>query len=721
MIGKVVSHYKILQKLGQGGTGVVYRALDEKLNRIVALKLFHDQLFTNAEQKAFLTREAQAAAALNHPNIRTIYEIDETDECFFMSMAFIEGASLKKKLRDGPLSLENAVSVAYQVADGLDTAHNNGIIHRNLNSANILMTDLGMAKIVNFGLASPSGETDPTIKSASINTAAYLSPEQLRHEEIDQRTDIWSWGVVFYEMLTGKLPFKGERPADLIYAILNEEPQPPSEINLEIPGELDRIFTRALAKPLPDRYQNITETLSEFQSPEISLGFTGQTEDLPAKQLQPSIAVLAFEDMSPAKDQEYFCDGIAEEIINDLAQVGGLRVASRTSSFAYKGTREDIRDIGKKLGVRSVLEGSVRRTDNRIRITTQLINVANGYHLWTEQYDRELEDVFAIQEEIAQNIAQALKVELTDEEKHAIEKIPTPSIEAYDFYLRGRRFFYRHTRKYTHHAIAMFSHAIEKDSRYSRAYAGKADCHSYLYWYFGGSGADLEQAEKDSETALKHDPNLSEAHAAHGLALTLSKRFEEAEKEFEKAIELNLNLFEAYYFYARACFVQGKYEQAKDLYLKASRVNPADYQSPALLAFLYKTLGQEEKMVPVLHEALDKVEQHLALNPDDSRAIYLGADVLVRLGEKQKAMDYVKRLAATERDEPYLLYGLACLYSLIGKPEEAVYYLTKSVEVGFAHRQYLEKDGDFDPIREHPSYKALIRDLKAREKESGST
>ena len=213
MIGKVVSHYKILEKLGEGGTGVVYKALDEKLNRIVALKFFHDQPFTNEEQKAFLTREAQAAAALNHPNIRTIYEIDETDECFFMSMAFIEGASLKKKLLDGPLNPETAVSIAYQVADGLNTAHNNGIIHRNLNSANILITDRGLAKILNFGLASPSTETGPTIKSASINTTAYLSPEQLRYEKIDQRTDIWSWGVVFYEMLTGKLPFKGERSA----------------------------------------------------------------------------------------------------------------------------------------------------------------------------------------------------------------------------------------------------------------------------------------------------------------------------------------------------------------------------------------------------------------------------------------------------------------------------------------------------------------------------
>jgi serine/threonine protein kinase/Tfp pilus assembly protein PilF len=718
MIGKVVSHYKILEKLGEGGTGVVYKALDEKLNRIVALKLFHDQPFTNEEQKAFLTSEAQAAAALNHPNIRTIYEIDETDEYLFMSMAFIEGASLKKRLLDGPFNLETAVSIAYQVADGLESAHKYGIIHRNLNSANILIMDRGLAKILNFGLASPYVQTGRTIKRASINTAAYLSPEQLRHEEIDQRTDIWSWGVVLYEMLTGELPFKGERPADLIYAILNDTPQLPSAMNSKIPVELDRIVTSALAKPSQDRYQNISEIIVDLQAPEISEQVSGQFEDLPS-QTQPSIAVLAFEDMSPAKDQEYFCDGIAEEIINDLAQVGGLRVASRTSSFAYKGTRGDIRNIGKKLGVRSVLEGSVRRTDNRIRIATQLINVADGYHLWTEQYDRELEDVFAIQEEIANSIAQALKIELTDEEKHAIEKSPTSNSEAYDFYLRGRQFFYRHKRKYMQHAIEMFSRAIEQDSSYTRAYAGRADCHSFLYWYFGGSAADLKQAEKDSETALRLNSKLSEAHAARGLALSLSSKFEEAEREFGTAIELNPELFETYYFYARACFVQGKYEQAKNLYIEACRVNPSDFQSPALLAFLYKTMGQEEKMEPILHEALSKVEQHLALNPDDSRAIYLGADVLIRLGQKQKAMEWVKRLAATERDEPHFLYGIACLYSLIGKAEEAVFYLAKSVECGFAHRQYLEKDSDFDPIREHPSYKKLIKDLKAREKESG--
>lgn len=439
-------------------------------------------------------------------------------------------------------------------------------------------------------------------------------------------------------------------------------------------------------------------------------------ERVSVKTPRSSIAVLAFEDMSPDRDQGYFCDGLAEEIINDLAQVERLRVASRTSSFAYKDKQEDIRVIGQGLNVEFILEGSVRKTENRLRITTQLINAADGYHIWSKNYDREVQDIFAVQLEIAHSITRALKVELSDEEKNALEKTPTTSIEAYDFYLRGREFFYRNKRQYIQHAIEMFSRAIEKDPDYALAYAGRSDCHSYFYWYYGMSASDREQARDDSAKALELAPDLSEAHASRGLALAINEQYEEAEKAFERAVSLNQELFEAYYFYARTCFVQGKYEQAKDLFLEASRVDPADYQSPALLAFLYKTIGSEEKMAPVLLEAMDRIERRLALNPDDSRAIYLGADVLIRMGKKQKAMEWVKRLAATDRDEPAILYGIACLYSLIGKPEEAVYYLSKSVDAGFAHRQYLEKDGDFDPIRHHPRYIELIKDLERREK-----
>lgn len=432
---------------------------------------------------------------------------------------------------------------------------------------------------------------------------------------------------------------------------------------------------------------------------------------------RPSIAVLAFEDLSPQKDQQYFCDGIAEEIINNLARMEGMRVASRTSSFAYKGKSEDIRNIGQNLDVETVLEGSVRKADDRLRITTQLIDVADGGHLWSAQFDRKMADIFDIQQEIARSITQALKVKLSDKEKHAIRKVPTENIEAYDFCLRGRQFFYRHKRAYMQHAIEMFSRAIEQDPDYALAYAGKADCHSYAFYFFGGADTDLAQAEKDSETALRLDPELAEAHAARGLAVSLNNKYEQAEKEFTKAIEINPNLFEAYYFYASTCFLEGKFDKAIALYKEAGRVNPTDYQAPAYLAFIYQMTGQPDKMEPLLDEALYKIEQRLALNPDDSRAIYLGAGVHARMGAQEKAMEWIKRLAATERDEPHLLYGIACLYSMTGRIEEAVYYLEKAVEAGFAYRRYLERDGDFEPVRSHPGYKSIITRLKTREKD----
>jgi tetratricopeptide (TPR) repeat protein len=296
--------------------------------------------------------------------------------------------------------------------------------------------------------------------------------------------------------------------------------------------------------------------------------------------------------------------------------------------------------------------------------------------------------------------------------------VPTDNIEAYDFYLRGRQFFYRHKRQYMQHAIEMFSRAIESDTGYAHAYAGKADCHSYSYYFFGGSHTDLEQAAKDSEKALELDSGLAEAHAARGLAVSLIRKYDESEQAFEKAIELNPNLFEAYYFYASTCFLQGKFEKAIALFKGAGRVNPADYQAPAYLAFLYQMTGQNDKMAPVLQEALQKIEKRLALNPDDSRALYLGAGAWVRLGDQPKAMKWIKRLAATERDEPHLLYGIACLYSMTGKIEESVFYLNRAVEAGFAYRLYLERDGDFDPVRSHPGYKALIEKLKTREKDA---
>jgi len=712
MIGETVSHYEILEKLGEGGGGVVYQARDTKLNRIVALKFLRPQLLGSAEDKTRLVREAQASAALDHPNICTIYEIDETDGQVFISMAFIEGVSLKARIQSEPFELDEAIRVAIQIAEGLEAAHRKGIVHRDVKSANIMVTDKGLAKITDFGLALLAEEAEVTTRERIIGTPSYMSPEQARGESVDQRADIWAWGVVFYEMLAGRLPFRGDRPAALIYSILNDEPVSLSQENPQIPVELEWVINQALVKPAHERYQDFAEVLALLQSPASGLEFDSATRRLFITPPQPSIAVLAFEDMSPGKEQEYFCDGIAEEIINNLAHVGGLRVASRTSAFSYKDTREDIREIGRKLGVRAVLEGSVRKAGSRLRINTQLINVADGCHLWSEQYDRELEDVFAIQEEIARHIAHTLKVELTEEEEQVLEKAPTQSVEAYDFYLRGRQFFYRSKRESIDHALGMFARAIEKDPDYALAYAGIADCRSYLCMYFGGEQSDLEDADAASSMALELDPGLAEAHAARGLAVSLSKSYEEAEKEFEAAIELNPKLYEAHYFYARTCFVQGKAEEATLHYRAAHRVNPDEYQAASLLGFTYKTMGEAEKMERAYRRSLNRIEKHLELNPDDIRAIYLGAEALLKLGEQKKAMEWVKRVLATERDDPYTLYGVSCIYAQIGEIEEGIYYLERAVQMGFHHKEWMENDSDLDSLHEHPRYQALVRRLE---------
>jgi non-specific serine/threonine protein kinase len=714
MIGETVSHYEILEKLGEGGGGIVYKARDTKLNRVVALKFLRPQLLGNEDDKDFLVREARAAAALDHPNICTIYEIDETDGQIFISMAFIEGVSLKKRIQSEPFDLEEATHVAIQVAEGLEEAHRKGIVHRDIKSANIMVTEKGLAKITDFGLALLAEDAEVTSTEKIIGTPSYMSPEQARGEAVDQRADVWAWGVVFYEMLAGMLPFRGERPAALIYSILNDEPTSLSQVNAKVPVELEWVVNQALAKPVEDRYQDFAEVLALLQSPSSGLEFDSATRRLFITPPQPSIAVLAFEDMSPGKDQEYFCDGIAEEVINNLAHVGGMRVASRTSSFSYKGRREDIREIGRKLGVRTVLEGSVRKAENKLRINTQLINVADGCHLWSEQYDRELEDVFAIQEEIASCIAQTLKVELTEEEKQVLEKAPTQSIEAYDLYLRGRQFFYRSKRESIEYALGMFARAIEEDPEYALAYAGIADCRSFLCMYFGGEQSDLEDADAASRKALELDPDLAEAHAARGLAESLSKSYEAAEKEFEAAIKLNPNLYEAHYFYARTCFVQGKHEEATRHYRAAHRVNPDEYQAASLLGFTYKTMGEVEKMERAYRRSLTKIERHLELNPDDVRATYLGAEALLKLSEREKAMEWVKRVLAKERDDPYTLYGVSCIYAQIGEIEEGMYYLERAVQMGFHHKEWMQHDSDLDSLRAHARYPALVKRLEKR-------
>jgi adenylate cyclase len=412
--------------------------------------------------------------------------------------------------------------------------------------------------------------------------------------------------------------------------------------------------------------------------------------------------------MSNDPDNEFFSDGIAEEIINTLTKVKALRVVSRTSAFAFKGKSEDVGEIGRKLKVNTVLEGSVRKAGNKLRITAQLVDVANGYDLWSERYDRQLEDVFAIQDEIAENIVRALRVVLGEDEKRAIEATRTENTQAYEYYLRGRQVEHQTRRTSLLYARRMFERAIELDPKFARAHAGIADCCSFLYMYWDASRANLEGADASSRKALELDEENAEAHTSRALALTLGRQYEEAREEFEAALRLNPMLFETHYFFARACVAEGRFEEAVSHYRDAWRVRPEDYQAILLSADVLSKLGRHEEVVEAARQGTKLADASLELNPDDARAWYLSAAALIRLGRIEEGLERGRRAFAVDPEDAAVLYNLACNYALAGLHQEAINHLEKALQHGFGHREWLENDSTLDPLRNEPRFQALL-------------
>src|SRR5438477_2307971 len=462
------------------------------------------------------------------------------------------------------------------------------------------------------------------------------------------------------------------------------------------------LYTSDLGNPEPP------EKLSRDQAASQLTRFPHS--ELPAAP-EKSIAVLAFVNMSNDPENEFFSDGIAEEIINALTKVKALRVASRTSSFAFKGKSEDIGDVGRKLKVHTVLEGSVRKSGNRLRVTAQLIDVADGYHLWSERYDRQLEDVFEIQDQIAENIVRALRVVLGEDEKRAIEKTPTENVQAYEYYLRGRQAQHQMRGSTMQYARRMFDRAIEIDPNFARAHAGIADCCSFLYMYLDGSKANLEGADASSRKALQLDPESAEAHTSRALALTLRRDYDEARREFDIALGLNPMLYEAHYFYGRACFTEGKLEEAVSHYRDAWRVRPEDYQAIFLCSDALIGLDRRQEALEAAQQGLEVADAHLQLNPDDARAWYLSAAALMRLDQRDQALECARRALAIDPEDPAVLYNLGCVYSLAGASNEAIDHLDRAIQNGFGQREWLENDSALDSLRAEPRFQALLRKL----------
>jgi serine/threonine protein kinase/tetratricopeptide (TPR) repeat protein len=706
MIGTTISHYRILEKLGEGGMGVVYKAQDTRLERLVALKFLPPDLSDAPDAKQRFITEARAASALNHPNVATVYDIGESELRSFIAMELVEGETLKSRLKAERLSIEQVKTMGLQIAEGLQAAHAKGIVHRDIKPDNLLLTRAGHVKIMDFGVAKVSNGGGMTRTGTTVGTLAYMSPEQLVAEDVDNRSDLWSFGVVLYEMLTGELPFRRGSEAAIIYEILNRDPTPLDVHRSDVPPTLRAVVSQLLQKDPAARPASAADVIARLRGTGVPAAASA-----PAK----TIAVLYFENLSSEKESDYFCAGITEDIITDLSKLRDLRVVPRSDVLPFRCKEVNTRQIGDAHRVNYILEGSVRKAGSRIRITAQLVNARDGYPVWADRFDGLVDDIFDLQNEASRKIVDALKVSLTEAEKESLAKKPTDDLRAYDFYMRGREYLNRRGRKNTEAAIRMFENALGIDADFAGAFSALGEACASMYEWYDGRAHWLARAIENNQEALARDPSSVEVQFGIATVYSHQGRLADAKRALLAVLEADPQHFPACMRLGMLAERSGTgdLQSALSWYRQAAELRPHDDDPWRYLAGLYRKLGQVDASHEAALKVIENTSRKLETSLDDVGVLSRLAEGYARYGGKEETHALLRRALELDPTDGQALYNAACAYALLGERNATLVSLRSAYDNGFrAVAHSVRTDSAFDAMRSQPEFQAFIADLR---------